>query len=298
MSLSSEFTTPISGKPYYESVGIIKAIDDQGAYYSVGEIAYQRFDDQNYQYVFSPYWNEIELLPLDIFDGIPGLNLDLKRDHYYRVNMTPAFIEMRTPSPSREDLWELLETVGLDYYDRFEWMLRAQKRCGDDNLIVVRKRESQIYDCGFNKIDLNDLQPDDEICLASLADIPVRNTEIAYTLFRILTSGMTVKIQNDGRVIDANDREAMIYLLKNLLSFSKQYKVNRQRMGIQQAKEEKKYRGRKKKNVDPILLEHVVKDYRQKKISESTAMQMLGIESRSTFYRRIRELDTTENPIM
>ncbi len=290
MSRTLEYTTPLIGKPYYESIGIIKAIDEKGSYYSVGEIAYQRFDDQNYQYVFTPYWNEIELLPNDVFDGIPGINLERRQNHYYRVNMTPAFIEMRTPGPSREDLWDLLETVGLDYYDRFEWMLRAHKRCGDDNLIVVRKRECRTYHHGIDGLDLNDLQPDDEIFLESLSDIPVRNTEIVYTLFRIMTSGMTIKIKNDNRVIDANDREAMTYLLRNLLSFSQQYKTNRQRIGIQQAKEENKYKGRKKKPVDPILLEQVVKEYHQKKINEDSAMQKLGIESRSTFYRRIREM--------
>ena len=139
MALTSEYTTPLTGKPYFESVGIIKAIDEKGSSYSVGEIAYQRFDDQNYQYVFTPYWNEIDSLPTEIFDGIPGLNMELRLEHYYRVNMTPSFIEKRTPSLAREDLWELLEAVGMDYYDRFEWMLRTNKRCGDDNLIVVRK---------------------------------------------------------------------------------------------------------------------------------------------------------------
>lgn len=47
MALTSEYTTPLTGKPYFESVGIIKAIDEKGSSYSVGEIAYQRFDDQN-----------------------------------------------------------------------------------------------------------------------------------------------------------------------------------------------------------------------------------------------------------
>ena len=61
----------------------------------------------------------------------------------YRVNMMPYFISERTPSEKREDLWELLEEVGLDYYDRFEWLLRTNMRCGTDNLIVERADAAQ-----------------------------------------------------------------------------------------------------------------------------------------------------------
>ena len=53
--------------------------------------------------------------------------------------MTPVFISQRSPSKNRENLKELLDSVGLDYYDRFEWMLRTETRCGDDNFFVVRK---------------------------------------------------------------------------------------------------------------------------------------------------------------
>ena len=65
--------------------------------------------------------------------------MDRRNQEYYRVNMTPEFISMRTPCENREDVRELMETAGLDYYDRFEWLLRTEMRCGDDNLIVVRK---------------------------------------------------------------------------------------------------------------------------------------------------------------
>ena len=43
--------------------------------------------------------------------------MSMRLERYYRVNMMPYFISERTPSEKREDLWELLEEVGLDYYD-------------------------------------------------------------------------------------------------------------------------------------------------------------------------------------
>lgn len=163
MSSTTEYTTPLSGIPYYVSTGIIKSVDGRGSHFPVGEISYERFDDQNFQYVISPYWNEIDTLPNNIFFGIPGIDPAKRQERYYRVNLTPAFIEMRTPSPGREDLWELLAEVDLDYYDRFEWLLRSGKRCGDDNLIVVRKRSNKVFNLASDELSLNDLQPGDEV---------------------------------------------------------------------------------------------------------------------------------------
>ena len=55
----------------------------------------------------------MDLLPNNIFQGIPGLNLELRKDKYVRKNMTPVFISERTPSAHREDLWELLSMYPL-----------------------------------------------------------------------------------------------------------------------------------------------------------------------------------------
>lgn len=137
------YTRPLQGEPYYRNSGIIYAVDRCGNKYSVARVDLERFDDQNFQYVFTPDWDTIDSLPTSIFQGIPGLNMSMRLERYYRVNMTPYFISERTPSEKREDLWELLEEVGLDYYDRFEWLLRTNMRCGTDNLIVERAEAAQ-----------------------------------------------------------------------------------------------------------------------------------------------------------
>lgn len=137
------YTQPLQGAPYYRNSGIIYAVDRSGNKYAVGRVDLERFDDQNFQYVFTPDWDVIDSLPTSIFQGIHGLDMSLRLERYYRVNMTPYFISERTPSEKREDLWELLEEVGLDYYDRFEWLLRTNMRCGTDNLIVERAEAVQ-----------------------------------------------------------------------------------------------------------------------------------------------------------
>ena len=121
------YTRPLQGKPHYRNSGIIYAVDRSGNKYSVARVDLERFDS----------------LPTSIFQGIHGLDMSMRLERYYRVNMMPYFISERTPSEKREDLWELLEEVGLDYYDRFEWLLRTNMRCGTDNLIVERADAAQ-----------------------------------------------------------------------------------------------------------------------------------------------------------
>lgn len=290
MARTTEYTTPLSGVPYYTNTGIIKCFDDNGAHYPIGEISYERFDDQNFQYVITPYWNEIEQLPAQIFYDIPGIDLSVKKEHYYRVNLTPTFIEMRTPGPGRADLAELLAEVGLDYYDRFEWLLRSGKRCGDDNFIVVRKREAQTFLLSSADFDLNNLLPGDTVTVPRLSDIPATKPEFTYNLFRLFASGATIYIENEQRTLSASDKRAMLYLLKIMQEHDKNYMAIRQADGIRKAKEDGKYTGRKKQPVDPILLAQVTRQFRSGVISEAEAMQRLNIHSRSTLYRRMREI--------
>ena len=134
----NRITTPLAGIPSYENSGIIKAVMKSGEKISVARIDYQEFDEENFQYVISPFWKIVDGLPANVFQGIPGINMDLRLEHYYRVNYIPTFITERTPSENREDVWQLLESVGLDYYDRFEWLLRTNLRSANDNLIVER----------------------------------------------------------------------------------------------------------------------------------------------------------------
>ena len=82
--------------------------------------------------------------------------------------------------------------------------------------------------------------------------------------------------------------------LKNLLLVleSMETKQNKQRHqeGVARAKDSGKYVGRKKLVVDPNLFRQVAEDFRSHKIAEKEAMYRTGISSRSTFYRRLKEI--------
>ena len=64
----------------------------------------------------------------------------------------------------------------------------------------------------------------------------------------------------------------------------------RHQEGVVRAKQDGKYAGRKKIDVDKNLLRQVAEDFEKQKITEKEAMMRTGISSRSTFYRRLREL--------
>ncbi len=46
--------------------------------YAVGQVDLERYDDQNFQYIFSPEWSVIDTLPSSIFQGIPGLDMSMR----------------------------------------------------------------------------------------------------------------------------------------------------------------------------------------------------------------------------
>lgn len=286
--LTNEYTRPLVGIPYYRNIGIINVYDRYNRNYSVGEVIFERFDEQNFQYIIKPYWKFIDQLPHGLFQGIPGIDMDLRKEAYYRVNITPTFISMRTPSESRENVKELMRLVGLDYYDRFEWLLRSKMKCGDDNLIVVRKPTDNLKIQNLDSIKNRNLHAKDVIEIDYLSDIQSSNAKLVEDLFCLLHSGVQIFIRSESRYIDDNERRTMLYLLKNMLECIDRNNKKRREEGIEEAKKNKRYTGRKPIEIDEQLLKQVSIAFLNNSISEKEAMGKLGFNSRSTFYRRIK----------
>lgn len=223
----NEYTLPLQGKPYYRSSGIIYAVDRNGNKYAVGRVDLERFDDQNFQYVFTPEWSVIDTLPSSIFQGIPGLDMSMRLERYYRVNMTPYFISDRTPSESREDLWELLDAVGLDYYDRFEWLLRTDMRCGTDNLIVERAEAARTIT--FESINSlpSDLQPADLVSIQGFQSIAKTSHQLRKILLQILRSGAHIWDETESHQLSKEECSLLLNLL--MVQESMEAKQNKQR---------------------------------------------------------------------
>lgn len=285
----NRITTPLAGTPSYINSGIIKAVMKNGDKVSVAQIDYQEFDEENFQYVISPYWEIVDGLPASVFQGIPGIDMDLRLKDYYRVNYIPTFISERTPSESREDLWELLDSVGLDYYDRFEWLLRTNMRAANDNLIVERRRMEETVK-QFASGVISGLQYGDKVIVESLETIADTTAGLADGMFSIVAGGVDVITQSGQVLVDAMTRAAMVpYMITQRIISRRERAVNRQE-GIDQAKKNGKYTGRKPIEVDENTLRQVAKELNEGLITVEEAMKRVKINSRSTFYRKIKAL--------
>ena len=286
----NRITTPLAGTPSYVNSGIIKAVMKSGEKISVAQIDYQEFDEENFQYVISPYWEIIDGLPASVFQGIPGIDMDLRLEKYYRVNYIPTFIAERTPSENREDLWEILESVGLDYYDRFEWLLRTTMRAANDNLIVERKRMSQVveeYTAGM----LSALQYGDKIVVDSMEAIADTTAGFTDGIFTIVTNGVDIISQSGQVLVDAMTRAAMVPIVVTQRMITRREHAENRRDGIEQAKKNGKYKGRKPIEVDEKVLRQVNQELKEGLITVEEAMRRTKIGSKSTFYRKVRALD-------
>ena len=287
----NRITTPLAGTPSYINSGIIKAVMKNGDKVSVAQIDYQEFDEENFQYVISPYWEIVDGLPASVFQGIPGIDMDLRLKDYYRVNYIPTFISERTPSEGREDLWELLESVELDYYDRFEWLLRTNMRAANDNLIVERRRMEETVK-QFTSGVISGLQYGDKVIVESLETIADTTAGLADGMFSIVAGGVDVITQSGQVLVDAMTRAAMVpYMITQRIISRRERAANRQE-GIEQAKKNGKYTGRKPIEVDENALRQVAKELDEGLITVEEAMKRVKINSKSTFYRKLRGLQS------
>lgn len=286
----NRITTPLAGTPSYVNSGIIKAVMKNGEKISVAQIDYQEFDEENFQYVISPYWEIVDGLPASVFQGIPGIDMDLRLEAYYRVNYIPTFIAERTPSENREDLWEILESVGLDYYDRFEWLIRTPMRAANDNLIVERRRTKQVVEKYTTGI-LSNLQYGDKVIVDSMEAIADTTAGFADEIFTVITNGVDIISESGQMLVDITTRSSMIpIIIAQKIIAQREYAKNR-RSGIEQAKKQGKYTGRKPIEVDEKVLRQVNQELKAGLISVEEAMKRTKIGSKSTFYRKVRALD-------
>ena len=247
--------------------GLICVKDKLNVEYFLAKIEYQVNEDETFEYRFSPYYNVIELLDSSIFQGIPGLDLDLKKEVYIRKNKTPVFISERAPSENRENLIEMLESVDMDYLNQLEWLIRTNLKYSGDNMYVKRYEDNENVEIPLiNNLNTNSL------------------------LKRILSEmckGNTVTFGNF--LIDDSNRKEIHYLLSKLYEKGKIYQYNKMLEGIKNAKNDGKYKGRKKKEIEDTEFYEIYKMYKNKTLLLEDAINKLGI-SKATFYRKVKEL--------
>lgn len=79
-------------------------------------------------------------------------------------------------------------------------------------------------------------------------------------------------------------------IFEHLCEMDESQRKKQQQKGIQQAKKLGIYKGRKRKEVDEQFLKEQIRRFQKKEISLEEALQAVGM-SKSTFYRRMREME-------
>ncbi len=245
--------------------------DDFGLEYIVSQIEYKVWRDGEFEYRFKPNYSVIELLDSSLFQGIPGIDLELHKDEYVRKNSVPTFISERAPSANREELWRLLEDCGMQYLNQLEWLIKTNTKYIGDRLYVRKPTES-----------LSVVKLEDELKHLK------RAYDIQRTLLQHICLGYTVEY--NGFIIDDNNRKTCYELLYRLFSREATRLKKLQNDGIDNARVKGKYVGRKSIHVDDTKLYEVIRKYRHGRINGEEAAKMLGM-SVSTFYRRVREFE-------
>lgn len=113
-----------------------------------------------------------------------------------------------------------------------------------------------------------------------------RNTKDLLELVEILNQKEVVFISKKES-IDTNTPTGkfMLTVFGAVAELEREYILSRQREGIEIAKKQGKYKGRKAINCDKY--EYIFKEYKENKITAKEAMKMTGLK-KSTFYRKVR----------
>ncbi len=257
----NEHAKKITGnKLIYHNFGYISYKYHDDVYMKIAKISYELFDNETFQYIFEPYYDVLDVFPtLDI----PGIDLSLREKEYYRSNLTPVFISERVMPKNRVNLQEELKEYNLDYYQPFLMILDSNKVYGGDRLSL---KSDAFYDKIIDKeISTNDIYK-----------------TISFTLKKLGTR-VTMVIGD----LEVND--------KNRTDIIKNYIYLYNKVSIYYDKKSKGNRGRQKQTVSFVVLNEIRKQYLSGVITIDEAVKRSGLSSKRTFYRRLKELNESEN---
>ena len=248
--------------------GIICVRGDYNIEYKLCRITQITHKEDDYSYVFEPNYSVMDLLTPFYFDGIPGLDLDLRKTIYMRSHMRPVFISERVPPNNREDLYELLEEVGMTYMDPLEYLIRTDMRYSGDLMYVIPDEKRMTVNIN------NDISKHN---LASMIRIILKH----------VCAGDNVVFENYQ--IDDKNRKDAHQLLMSLYSKTIQATEEKRKQGIRFAKENGEYRGRKPIPLDLIAFVDEYNLVKNKKTTAKQAANNLGI-SIDKYYRTLKDL--------
>ena len=131
-------------------------------------------------------------------------------------------------------------------------------------------------------------RPGDCIRVESLTDAADHARELLSALCALADRGIDCVCAADGFDTRTETGGAIIDFCRALLRLERKDRLDRQREGIERAREEGKYKGRRPIAVDETLFDSVVALWKDGQITAREAMTRLDLKP-NTFYRRIKD---------
>lgn len=131
-------------------------------------------------------------------------------------------------------------------------------------------------------------RPGDCIRVESLTDAADHARELLSALCALADRGIDCVCAADGFDTRTETGVAIIGFCRALLRLERKDRLDRQREGIERAREEGKYKGRRPIAVDETLFDSVVALWKDGQITAREAMTRLDLKP-NTFYRRIKD---------
>ncbi len=251
----NEKNTPITNLDCIYSVfGYITIPIAKSVYFKIAKLTYELFEDESYQYIFKPYYDAIKAIGNKA--DIPGINLELRQNKYYRVNMIPVFISDRTFPKSRVEARKLLKERNLNYYNPMLWLLDSNYTYTGDSLLL----KSQEF---FNE------RP------------KIKESKNIYRHILSILQNLGARCEFNIGDIEVDDSNRLVLIQAYLNQYRLIEKTYYKKMS--------KNIGRSKIEVPIVLMKEVTFLYERKIISLREAMKRTGIKSEATFYRRLKE---------
>ncbi|MCQ2742382.1 MAG: hypothetical protein MJ239_03690 [Bacilli bacterium] len=247
----------------YHSKGTICTTGPFGIECAICTIEYIEREDDTFCYIFTPNYSVMDLLGYEYFDGIPGLDLDLRKERYIRENFVPSFISERVPQKNRVDYIKLLKKAGLEMMEPIEYLIRVGARYFGDEYYVARYREKEII--SFSEIGKK------------------KNLQgtIKEALERLYHGD---DIYFEDLLINDLNREYGVKILSSLLNKYKEVFMRNQLLGVEEGKKKGSYKGRKPLEVDIEAYFSALEEVKEKKITPKEAAEKVGI-SIDKYYR-------------
>lgn len=251
----------------YQSKGTICVPGPFNLIYAVCDIEYRTSSNGDFCYIFRPHYSVIDLLTIDYFQGIPGLDLDLRREEYIRENRLPVFISERVPQENREGYYELFERLNMKYMEPIEYLIRSKEMLNEqyfgDTLFMRPFIEKQT-------INYDDYESH------------LTNNSFIKEILGNICLGHDVQIGN--QTINDMNRKAFHDVFLTIYARSYHLQSKKQKDGIEAAKKEGKYRGRKPSPINFSEFQEAVNNVEMGLITAKEAAKRLGI-SIDKYYR-------------